>query len=267
VVFDWYKRNAGLFEFGMTDNAIFTQKNTLLNHVDLKGMADVSLSDYFLRKANKDGKALAALKEISKKYSVVKFKVIRTSPEPFDEAVQSVVDWLHDMGIPNCIQHDLRDNANMRFELGSEFDYQTNYILSENERTYQIYRESVHLYNDRFFYSIDDATDINWDTFHKIDGQFDVKQFLVDMINGKLKLYDQFAHELAGIDKPLVNKFRAYYTDCQRFAVNQNFNFIPEFLLKSNNKFYQELIKDGFRRTEVGLFYPSSNAIPLINYK
>jgi len=267
VMFTWYQKHAGLFEFGMTDNAIFTQKNTLLNHIDLKGLADVSISDYFLRKSNKEGKVLAVLKEIGEKYGIVKFKVIRTNTEPFDYSVQSVVDWLNDNGLPNCIQHDLRYNANDRFDLSNEFDYQTNYILSENNKTYQIYREAVHLYNDRFFYSIDDATDLSWDTFHQITGKFDIKDFLFDVLNGKIKLYNKFADELETVDKSLAQKFRNYYIECQRFNVNKDYNFIPNFMLEDNNKIYQKLVEYGFRRTEVGLYYPGSSAIPIVNYK
>ena len=49
-------------------------------------------------------------------------------------------------------------------------------------------------------------------------------------------------------------------------VVNHDFNFIPNFMLSENSKFYSELVNFGFNRTEVGLYYPSGKVIPIIEH-
>ena len=270
-LFKWYKDNAHMFQFCMTDNAVLIHQNTLLNHIDLKDIADISLSEYFLDRANKDGRVKKAIQNYMDKYGrLTKIKIIRTTDKPeLSDETNRMIDWLNDMGVENSIQHDLRDKKNTRYNIGERFDYQVSYVMSCNNTTYQIYRESVQFYNDRFFYSIDDATDINMNPFHTMPrtSRFDPRPFLVDMIEQKLKYYDQYANELQGIDHSVVNKFRDYYETTIQFKVNRDFNFIPNFMLENDKKFYQGLVDYGFKHTDVGLYYPSGKAIPLVDYK
>jgi hypothetical protein len=268
-LFDWYKRHAHIFEFGMTDNAFITQYNTLMNHIELKGLSDVSLSETFLVKANKDGKILKILKELFAKYNITKFKILATEQYGNHPEVTSVMDYLNNRGLENMIQHDFRYSENPRFELDEILKYQNTHVLSYNDRTYQIYRESVHLYNDRFFYSVDDASDYNWPSFYQLEEKkFVPEQLITKMLEGKLMLYKGFKQELDAIDDPTVSKFKDYYSKTQEFKINQDFNFIPDFMLDKRTAFYQQLIHNrGFKSTEWGLVKPGSKIVPLVEFK
>jgi len=269
-LYDWYKRNASKFEFGMTDNAFITQYNTLMNDIELKGLSDVSLSESFLLKANKDGKILKILKELFAKYNITKFKILATEQYAKHPEITTVIDYLDSRGLENMIQHDFRYSENPRFELDDILKYQNTHILSYNDRTYQIYRESVHLYNDRFFYSVDDASDYNWPSFYELEEKkFNPERLMTKMLEGKLKLYKGFKEELDNITDPTVEKFRDYYTKTQEFKINENFNFIPEFMLDKHTNFYQQMILDrGFKHTEWGLIKIDGNKItPIMEFK
>ena len=88
------------------------------------------------------------------------------------------------------------------------------------------------------------------------------------MLEGKLMLYKGFKEELEAINDPTVSKFKDYYLKTQEFKINEDFNFIPEFMLDKRTTFYQQLIADrGFKSTEWGLVKPGSKTIPLVEFK
>jgi len=267
-IFDWYKSHGSIFEYGMTDNAILTHRKTLMDHVTLKGMADISLSDHFLVKTNKNKQIIEVLEDYASKYDIAKIKIIRTTNDPTPPQVEEIVGWMNDRGLYNCLQHDLRDDANARYDLEQgKYDYQNTYVLSHNNKTYQIYREAIHLYNDRFFYSIDDATDINWDPFFTFvkDQDFKASELMYEMLTGKQKLYDKFAKEIVP-GTAIEQKFVDYFNEVQKFKFNKDFNFVPEFMLRSSCKYYHKLIESGFKHTQYGLVKPQSKVIPIIHW-
>ena len=266
-IFEWYKANGSIFEYGMTDNAVLTHRKTLMDHITLKGMADISLSDHFLVKTNKNKQIIEVLNDYASKYDIAKIKIIRTTDGPAPPQVEEIVAWMNERGLYNCLQHDLRNDANYRYDLEGKYDYQNTYILSHNDKTYQIYREAIHLYNDRFFYSIDDASDINWDPFFIMqpNQSFDSTELMYEMLIGKQKLYKRFAEEI-GASNPTEQKFVDYFNNVQKFHFNKDFTFVPEFMLRSNCKFYHSLQTLGFKHTPYGLLKPGSKAIPIVQW-
>lgn len=266
-IFQWYKEHGKMFEYGMTDNAVLKHRKTLLDHIDMKAMADISFSEDFLVKTNKRKEILEVLKDLSQKYEICKIKIIRTTDGTTPYQVEHMVDWMNEQGLDNCIQHDLRNDANYRFELDGKYDYQNTYILSHNNKTYQIYREAIHLYNDRFFYSIDDATDINWDPFFtwQPEQAFDPEELMYEMLVGKQKLYGKFSNEIQPVTQT-DQKFVDYFTEVQKFKFNRQFNFIPEFMLRSNCKYYSMLQTKGFKHTPYGLVRPEGKTTPIIHW-
>jgi hypothetical protein len=88
------------------------------------------------------------------------------------------------------------------------------------------------------------------------------------MINGKLKLYNEFAGELVGIEDRAVKKFIDYYINSyKKFKVNPDFNFIPKMMLDSSSMFYNRMITNGYRNTEVGLYMAGSQPKSVIDFK
>lgn len=276
-IYDWYREHASTFEFGMTDNAVILQHDALME-LDMKGISEIALSEDFLNKINSKqnyNKVMEIMQRYIDKYQLHKVKIIKTTNTDFEYHATELVEWLHDKGVVASLHNDFRktsehnrDEGNTDYDLGSAFDYQNTHVLCYNDRTYQIYRGSLHLYGNRFFYSIDDASDINWDPFHIIGEEFDHQKFLVDMINGKLKLYSEFVSELTNVKDPAAIKFRDYYINSyEHFRVNSDFNFIPAPMLRSDTTFYNKLIEIGYRKTDVGLFRPNGNPNPIVDFR
>ena len=276
-VYDWYKEHAQTFEYGMTDNAIITQHASLME-LNMKALSEVTLSEEFLNKVNSKknyNKVMEILSDYIDKYSLHKIKVIKTSNLELEYHAVELIEWLKDKGIVSSLHNDFRKSnistqelGNTDFDLNGVFDYQNTHILCYNDRTYQIYRGALHLYGDRFFYSIDDASDINWEPFHTLGDKFVPESFISDMINGKLKLYNEFAGELVGIEDRAVKKFIDYYINSyKKFKVNPDFNFIPKMMLDSSSMFYNRMITNGYRNTEVGLYMAGSQPKSVIDFK
>lgn len=270
-VFDWYKENAATFEYGMTDNAIISQHKVLMDDLNLKGLADISLSDAFLNKVNANknyNKVMEILQDYMDKYGLCKVKIIRTTTGELEPHAYELVSWLADKGIKNCLQSDLRQPNNPIHNLDDVFEYQNTYIMNHEGERYQIYREALNLYNDQFFFNIDDATEIAATALHKIDEEFNPALLLTDMLTEKLNRYKRFGQELALATALPASKFKDYYINtCDTFKVNDDFNFIPHFMLDETTQFYNTLKQNGYVSTDMGLYKPSGNTKPLIDFK
>lgn len=270
-IFEWYREHGHLFEYGMTDNAILAQHDILMNDLSLKGLGDVSMSDFFLNRINSKknyNKVLSILQDYMDKYDLCKIKIIRTEGGELQDHVIELVDWLNSNGVKNSLQSDLRNDENSRYGLDGVFEYQNTYTMNARGTTYQIYREAIHLFNDRFFYSIDDATDIRELPFHIIGDTFDPMKLLSDMLKTKLLKYDKFGSELDYGISELIDKFKHYYINTKEvFVVNDDFNFIPTFMLDERTQFYHGLLEIGFVKTKMGLYKPGDKPKALVEFR
>jgi hypothetical protein len=270
VVFDWYREHANTFEFNMTDNAIISQQKVLMDDLNLKGLGDVSMSDHFLNRVNANrnyNKVMEILQGYMDKYGLCKIKIIRTDGE-LEDHVYELVDWLTSKGVKNTLQEDLRTDKNRRGGLNEVFDYQNTYIMNYNNKSYQIYREAIQLFGDRFFYSVDEASDITVDPFHYMTDEFSAENLITDMLSGKIAKYGKFASEIDFGQSDVIDKFKSYYINTNEvFTVNKDFNFIPSVMLNDNTKFYSKLIQNGYVKTAVGLYRPNGTPKPIITFK
>lgn len=276
-VYDWYREHAATFEFGMTDNAVILQHDALME-LDMKGISEIALSEDFLNKINSKknyNKVMEILQRYIDKYKLHKIKIIKTTNNDFEYHATELVEWLHDKGVVASLHNDFRKTSehnrsegNTDYDLKNMFDYQNTHVLCYNDRTYQIYRGSLHFYGDRFFYSIDDATDINWDPFHTVGESFKYNDFMTDMVQGKLNLYSEFVKELSTVKDPAAIKFRDYYINTiDNFEVDREFNFVPDSMLNETSVFYSKLIDQGFKKTPVGLYKPGEQPKPIVKFK
>lgn len=267
-VYSWYQSNASIFEFGMTDNSVLLQHDVLINDLNLKGISDISFSEDFLNKKSiKNGKIKAVISDYLEKYGLCKIKVIRTSTDELSEHILELVDWLSSIGIKNCLQQDFRKEDNIEYDLQDTFEYQNSYYTHFNGKSYQIFREAPHMMNDRFFFTIEDATDINLNAFHVIkDKQFIPQEFLCDMLTKKLEWYRNNIDELETATDPMLKKFKSYFTECQNFEVNRDFNFIPSFMFDDKCVFYHKLKTKNFISTDYGLYNPTGKPKPLVEF-
>jgi hypothetical protein len=267
-IFEWYAKHGHLFEFGMTDNSFLAHHKIFMNEITIRGIADITMSESFVRTVKKD-KLYAIFKDYISKYKIGHVKIIRTSGNfHHPEEILDLVEFLKEYNIVFSLHQDFRiDDINI-YDLDS-FDNQNTYVFSDDKRRYQIHRSSVHLFNDRFYFSYDDASNVDTKPFYIIDKTipFDPKDFLYHMLVGKLKYYEECIADMGEPQNATAEKFKNYFENTKNFKVNKDYNFIPEFMLPDTSMYYSKLVEYGFKKTSVGLYLPGKKARPLIDYK
>lgn len=239
--FEWYLKYGENFELCITDNAIF--RLLQLPEVKLKTMGDISISTDFLKNVGVET-VLRAVKDLYDRYGIQKIKYIDCgNPEVFAD----VIKWANQLELNNCVHHDFR-TTHREILNHAWAEYQNTWVTNEDGDLLQIYRESVHLYYDRFYYSSDDASDIHKDSFYTFQDHIDINEFIYGMLSGKQKIYNMTK------DRNVGQKFIDYYKAVQQFEINREFNFIPIFMFPQTSKFFYKMEEGGWIRTKYGLY-------------
>lgn len=249
----WYQKHGKNFELCITDNAIFRLEK--LDDIELASLGDVSISTDFLNHVGVE-KVLQSVKNLYDNHGIKKIKYIDCGhPEVFAD----VIKWANEFGLHNCVHHDFRTN-NREILNHAWAEYQNTWVSNSEGHLYQIYRESVHLYYDRFYFSSDDASNIHQAPFYIFEDKIDIKQFMYNMVIGKQQLYSGM------VKAPVEKKFRDYYKATQSFTVNENFNFIPVIMFPTSSKFFYRLEEDGWIRTKYGMLLQNNEKVrPIIS--
>lgn len=246
--YEWYQQHGHMFELCLTDNSIF--RTAQLTDLKIKNIGDVSISSDFIKQVGVET-VLSGIKKLHENHGVLKIKYIDCGdPELFKE----ILDWNNTLGLYNCVHHDFRTSE--RTIVNSKYaEYQNTWVINDVEGLMQIYRESLHIYYDRFYYSSDDASDLLIDPFYVINGDINIEQFLSSMLKGKQHLYSQWTN------RPVNNKFRDYFKETLKYKVNDDFNFIPIAMYPKSAKFFYQMIDNGWIQTPVGIVKPSTTKI------
>lgn len=247
----WYLKHGSMFELCITDNAIF--RTLQLEELPLKRIGDITVSTEFVEHVGVD-KVLTAIKELYDRYGVEKVKYIDCG---HPDLLMPILEWANKLGIHNCVHHDFR-TKHREILHHAWAEYQNTWVTHDDGKLVQIYRESVHLYYDRFYFSSDDASNIFEHEFYRYSDKIDIREFLVNLIEGKQQRY------WANRNRLIEKKFRDYYKTTQEYAVNKNFNFIPRIMFPPTARFFYRMEQDGWQQTKYGLVLASDHITPLI---
>jgi hypothetical protein len=253
--YEWYKKNAHRFHLCITDNAIF--RALRMKELKWAGIADVGVSTDFIAHVGAE-KVLTAIKELHELYGVKKIKYVDCGqPEVFAD----IIKYAESLDLHNCVIHDFR-TPHRKLLNHSWAEYQNTWVENTPDGIVQIYRESIQLHYDRFFYSCDDSSNIEVDPFYTFKDEIDINEFLYNLVQKKQAKYKEIQ------DRPEHKQFRDYYKETQNFIVNPDFNFIPGIMIPPRSRFFYRMIQDGWTNTKYGLFNNmNSSVIPLVERK
>lgn len=244
----WYKENAHRFHICVTDNAIF--RLLRMKELKLAGVADIGVSTDFVKQLGAE-KVLTAIKQLHERYGVKKVKYVDCGhPEVFDE----IIKWVNTLELNNCVIHDFRSPD--RVILNHDWaEYQNTWVENSTNGIRQIYRESIQLHYDRFYYSCDDSSNIEVEPFYTFEDSIDIKEFLYNLVKRKQEKYAKWATEAEH------EHFKDYYTEVQSYITNYHFNFIPHNMMPKNCKFFYKMQEDGWIMTPYGLYLNDGNIL------
>lgn len=247
--YQWYLENSHKCSYGTSDNGIF--RISKLRDIKFKSMFEVTISVSFAEKvgATKLINALENLLPIER----VKFLIDKEGEYP-----QELLDWVKTKNI-NVILHKID------FYTGIEHEYESD-LKSENvdwvlgrkgDELVKVHVNSdVILYYDNFYYS-NNVKDSPYFTLSK-DG-FDYKKFLSSMLEGKQKTYKIYAELVDDV------YLRNYFLNTQKYKVNHEYNFIPNFMVNYKIRFFNRMKELGWNATQYGLVQGNPDKIiPII---
>ena len=257
TVYNWLIDNADKFRYCMTDNAILRQHEILLNEMTFAGIMDISISDQFLDTSpTMWDNVRIRLEELSQKYKIDQIKFLITKAGPQDHAISALIDWVDSQGLQYLVHHDFTDEDNLKHEVSNATNY-NDWVMCQNGRLYEIQKETVSLFGDRWFFSSQDATSRS--AFWIMDNNNDrsLEDLMYNMFLGKQTNYKNMEASLIP-NTLLSNQFNAYFKLPNTYQVNKNFNFIPFMLLNLSSKFVDSLLAQGWLNTAQGLYKPNA---------
>lgn len=245
--YEWYMDHAETLEYCMTDNAIFREAD-ILHLFKFKSIADISLSSEFVRDVGSK-RIMETLNHIRMNHEIKKIKFIDCGqPELLDEFVS----WAKEHNMHNCLHHDFRADDRKVYNY-QWAEYQNTWVENHNSNLLKVYRESVALYYDDFYYSCDDASDTNITSFFNVAGSFNPENFMAALLRGKLNQYSKYEKVST------IPVFKQYFGVSNKFKVNEEYNFIPYLMFSPSSRFKYKLLENGWTETKYGLFNPNKN--------
>lgn len=264
-VFDWLKRNASLFKYCMTDNAILRQHDILINELSFDSIMDISISDQFLD-THPDlwNKVHSRLLELKDKYTIGQIKFIITRAGAYSPSIVALRDFIDKNDLQYLVHHNFNDEKNLKHEAPKAFNY-NDWTHCQDGRLFEIQKETVHLFNDRWFFSTQDATSRMPFWIMDQTNNNDLELFLSNIMLGKQANYSSMADEMKPVTV-LSKQFQRYFKIPQSYQVNQDYNFIPYMLLNFNSRLVKNLLSKNWINTQYGLFKPGKDdsVVPII---
>jgi hypothetical protein len=250
--YQWYVENAHKCSYGTTDNGIFRIRR-IINELDFQSMAEISLSTSWCEHVGHE-KIIEALEDLM---PIEKMKfIVDTKYYP-----KEIVDWARSHDMPMVV-HKLEFTRSevTEFELVGFETVQENDWVSGKQglELVKIHMESdVILYYDSFYFS----NNIGDRPYFKLspDG-FDYRKFLSSMLEGKIRDYKIYSELIEG-------EMKDYFLNTLRYKVNHDYNFIPNYMIDWNVRYFHRMRELGWKATKYGLIYPSDKVIPIIEVK
>jgi len=251
--YKWYLKNAHNYSYGTTDNGIF--RINKLKDIKFKSMEEIALSITFIENVGEEKiiKTLNDLMPIKK----IKFLIDKLGKYP-----QNIVDWVRSKNIP-IIVHKMNFSSGVETEfdvMGFDQVQQVNWVAGrQEEELVKVHINSdTLLYYDSFYFS-NNTGDTSYFTLDPSIGKFDYRSFLASMLESKQRDYKKYAGLIE--DSPL----KKYFFATQKYKVNYNFNFIPNFMVDYKVKFFLRMIELGWIPTKYGLIETETdNVISII---
>lgn len=249
--YNWYLENSSKCSYGTTDNGIFRMSK--LKDLKFKSMAEVALSISFIEKVGEE-KIINAL-EILKPIDKMKFLVDKIGKYP-----SRIVEWAQKHDMPMIVHKmDFVTGIETEFDLhGFDMIQNVNWVAGrKGAELVKIHINSdIILYYDNFYFS-NNVGDVSYFTMSK-DG-FDYKHFLSSMLEGKQKNYRTYSKLIDD------ENLKSYFLHTQKYKVNHDYNFIPNFMVDYKIKFFNRMKELDWVATEYGLIQGNpSKVIPII---
>ena len=249
--YDWYLKNASKCSYGTTDNGIF--RISKLKDIKFKSMFEVALSMTFIEKVGHQ-KILDCLEKLLP-IQRVKFLVDKPNIYPTE-----IIEWVRSKNLAVVVHKlDFLTGVETEFDtMGFDMIQDVNWVVGRKgaELVKVHINSDVIVYYDNFYFS-NNVGDIPY--YSMTPESFNYKDFLSNMLIGKQKNYLTYS-EL--IDDGYL---KDYFLNTQKYKVNHDYNFIPNFMIDYKIKFFNRMQELDWTATKYGLIQGNPDKIiPII---
>lgn len=268
VLFAFYERNSNrMWYAGMTDISLI-QQQPIIEQLNFRGVYEVSISEKFI--SHGDGKVfntvIERMERLIDQTALTKMKVIIETPNgEHNKYINGLIEWAHKHGIP-VGQHNDFSNIGMVNSTQGQADYTEGY-QAVNSTPVMILSESIHGQLGDLYMTLADATMASGNPFYNIlsDG-LSPSSVMLAMLKAKIVRYAANAKILTLPNgKPMRDYCKYVASNVQ---VNDDFTFIPTFLLGPWTKIYKYMASHGFSSTQYGLIKTgATKVVPIISFK
>lgn len=272
-IFNFYKENAGYFYLSsLSDNAILRQATIIAEDIDFKGIREISISTTFLNDVNIK-KLLNGLTTINNKSKILQIKLIVMNASFNEDKINDLIDWtrFNQVDISKQLEFD-QMSYNLESllpkklaDLKDAVSYESTAYSEEFGEIYPIQSEIVFLMFDDFYTELKSATLEDRSPPFSTIRNFEPTNFLTDVLKGKLEIYQRYTNQIKQTNNPYYEYFKYIST---HLRVNDNYNFIPNILIKPYTQYYKQLVKSGkMIETKYGLLKPGADTVvPIIKF-
>lgn len=252
--YQWFVENAHKHGYGTTDNGIF--RIARLNEIKFKEMFEISISLSFAQQVGSD-KIIEAMAGFNCPIHRVKFLIDIPDYYPTD-----LIEWCKARKIRLIIHPiDYHTGEPIDFVI-KDYDFCENnwaMVKSGTELVKVHVMNDCLVYYDQFFFS-NNIGDI---PFYKMDTNgFDYRLYLSKRLEGKQQSYLRY------LDHNINEHVRKYYENTQKYKVNHDYTFIPNFMVDYKVRYFNRMIELGWVATPHGLLAPNTDKIiPIIEKK
>lgn len=260
-LFNWYKDNASLFQFGaLTDNSFIRSYDILMNDIDVcNGIYEIAFSDVFLSKTNSN-RIITMLDKMHSKLPIILIKFIQTD---VNSNLGEVFEWVKRSGIKYTLHHDI---LTMDTVILDDPNQQYSYASFAGE-IYTVCGEADYLQYDSFFLTLIDAINPQSKPYATVN-DWTIDNHLPKHLNGKKELYQRYSKKLERANIGITKHYRDYFNwISNNLIVNDSYNYIPSISLNPQNYYYEGLKNNGWTATQYGLLKPTEKIIPLFGFK
>lgn len=253
--YNWIRDNSAEYSYGTTDNGLF--RMVRLPEIMFRDLFELAISMSFVKKVGED-RILDAIKKLKYPIRKMKFLIDVADVEP-----TKLIEWVKEKNLPIIIHAlDFLTGEEHKWNLGQyDISQAVNWVIGR--RGMELVKIHINsdciVYYDRFVFS-NNVGDTPYFTMGS-DG-FDHKAFLPAILRGKQENYQRYK---TMIDNELFIK---YYETTQNYTVNDNYTFIPNFMVNYKIRYFNRLLELGWTPTKYGLLEPNfKELIPLIEKK
>lgn len=277
-LFSFYQQYGEVFHLSsMSDNAIVRHLPIIdSGEITVKGIREISLSEFFLSRVNMD-KLLVMLDKMLHKAPILKIKAILAQDSTKPEASLAIAKWCYENKIELEKQYEhgvdisktnspLADLGNSRYSQDTGFSESSTYSEEFGE-IYPIHSEILFLMYDGFYSELKSATvEGRSIPFAGLNDFDDPIQFLSKILQGKLTDYRRYVETIKDKEGTYYQYFK-YVVD--HLVINHDFNFIPRVAFKPYSAYHRRIVESGkMIDTPYGLVKPNSQTIvPIYTFK